>query len=233
MLKNHLFCLWSTLTTFIVLTGCTTANPALESLEITLTADRVGDDSPVIDGVLDPGEWDHADIFYFEDGSELYIDQDGEYLYLAIRSILDEMIAGNVFLKNGDKISILHTSAALGTATYQSDAKSWRKIQDFEWCCRSRIENEPARKEIEIFFIQDGWLGINSFLGNENELEYKIHLSGSVQNLSVNFVSADNPDRIQVWPVGLTDGPAQLLKGEFTEIMEFSPEDWQNLEQLP
>jgi hypothetical protein len=233
MSKNYLFWLWSTLTTLTVLAGCIKADPASEPLEIPLTAEREGDDSPVIDGVLQPGEWDQADLFYFEDGSELYIDQDGEYLYLAIRSIPDEMIAGNVFLKSGDQISILHTSAALGTAIYQREADSWRKIQDFMWCCRSRIESETARQEREVFLNQGGWLGINSFLGNENELEYQIHLPGSAQNLAVNFISADNPDRKQVWPVGLVDGPAQPPEGGFPEIMDFSPKDWQDLEQLP
>lgn len=233
MAKKHLFRLCFALMALLVLAGCIKADPASESLDITLTVDGAGDDGPVIDGVLKPGEWDQADLFHFEDGSELFMLRSGEYLYLGIRVIPSEMIAGNVFLNDGNQISILHTSAALGTAIYQEDGDTWRKIQDFEWCCRSRIESEAAQEDREIFFNQNGWLGINSFLGNENELEYQILLSGSVQNFAVNFVSADNPDKRQIWPVDVVDGPAQPIEGGFPEMMDFIPEYWQNLEELP
>jgi len=188
---------------------------------------------PVIDGVLQPGEWDQADLFHFEDESELFLLQKGGYLYLAVRAGIDEMIAGNVFLQNGNQIFIMHTSAALGTAIYQEEGDSWVKIQDFEWCCRSKIESEAAREDREIFFNQDGWLGINSFNGNENELEYKIRLTGTETYLAVNFLSADTPGLKLVWPIGLVDGPAQPVDGGFPELMDFSPENWLNLEELP
>jgi len=188
---------------------------------------------PVIDGILHPGEWDQANLVHFEDGSELYLLQSEEYLYLAVRANPAEMIAGNVFINEGDLISILHTSAALGTAVYQKDGSTWEKIQDFEWCCRSRTENEEARADRVAFFDQEGWMGINSFLGNENVLEYKIRLTGSEEFIAVNFLRADNPAQKQIWPIGLIDGPAQPSEGGFPETMEFSPDNWQNLEDLP
>ena len=233
MAKNHLFRLFSVLMTVIVLAGCIKAGPRSESLEITLAESGADRDQPEIDGFLNPGEWDQADLVHFEDGSELFTLQSGEYLYLAIRALPAEMIAGNIFINEGDLISILHTSAALGTAAYQKDGDTWRKIQDFEWCCRSRVEGEEARANRETFFDQEGWLGINSFLGNKNEMEYKIRLTGAEEFLAVNFLRADNPAQKQVWPIGLIDGPAQPSEGGFPEFMEFSPENWQNLEDLP
>ena len=186
---------------------------------------------PLIDGVLQPKEWDQADLYYFEDGSELYLLQSGEYLYLAIRAIPSQMIAGNVFLKEGDRITIHHTSAALGTAIYQEENNTWRKIEDFDWCCRSRIDTDTEARED--FFDRDGWLGINSFLGNENDLEYQIRLSESVQSIAVNLIWANDPDRKQVWPIGLADGVAAPAAGGFQETMDFSPEKWFVVEELP
>ena len=233
MAKNHLFRLSSLLITLIILAGCIESGPVSESPEITLAANGLGSDQPVIDGVLNPEEWDQADLVHFDDGSELFMLQSGEYLYLAIRAIPAEMIAGNVFINVGDRISILHTSAALGTAIYQEEEDIWRKTQDFGWCCRSKIESGEARANREAFFDQEGWLGINSFLGNENELEYMIRLTGSEEYVAVNFLRADNPAQKQVWPIGLIDGPAQPVDGGFPEVMEFSPENWQNLEKIP
>ena len=189
--------------------------------------------SPVIDGVIEPGEWDQGELINFEDGSELYLLQSGEYLYLAVRAIPAQMIAGNVFLNEGDLITIHHTSAALGTATYQKENATWRRIEDFDWCCRSRIESDTASEARADFFDRDGWLGINSFLGNENELEYQIRLSDSVQSIAVNFLWADDPDRKQIWPFGLSDGVAAPAAGGLQETMDFIPESWFVMEELP
>jgi len=233
MTNNHLFRLCSVLMISLFMAGCINADPPMESLEITSAEDGAEKFQPVIDGVLQPGEWDQADLFHFEDESELFLLQKGGYLYLAIRAGIDEMIAGNVFLQNGNQIFIMHASAALGTVIYQEAGDSWVKIQDFEWCCRSKIESEAAREDREIIFNQDGWLGINSFNGNENELEYKIRLTGTETYLAVNFLSADTPGLKLVWPIGLVDGPAQPVDGGFPKLMDFSPENWLNLEELP
>lgn len=229
MAKNHLFRLYSVLFTFLFLTGCIKADPALEFLETTLTVDGAENDRPVIDGILQPGEWEQAERFNFEDESELFLLKKDGYLYLAVRAGIDEMIAGNVFLQNGNQIFIMHTSAALGTAVYQEDGDTWIKIQDFEWCCRSKIDSETARADRETFFDREGWQGINSFNGNENELEYKIRLTGSETYLAVNFLSADTPGLKLVWPIGIVDGPAQPVDGGFPELMDFSPMDWFDL----
>jgi len=221
------------LMTFMVLAGCINAVPVSETLEITLAEGGADRDQPEIDGVLNLGEWDQADLVHFEDGSELFLLQTGEYLYLAVRAYPAEMIAGNIFIHGGDLISIFHASAALGTATYQKEGDTWRKIRDFEWCCRSRVDGKEAWEDRKNFFDQEGWLGINSFLGHENELEYKIRLTGSEEFLAVNFLRADNPSQKQIWPIDLIDGPAQPSEGGFPEFMEFSPQDWQKLEQLP
>lgn len=185
---------------------------------------------PIIDGKLDLGEWDQADLYYFEDGSELFLTINGGYLFLAVRTGIPDRIAGNVFVQKGDQIAIYHTSAALGTAVYQNAGEKWIKTEDFDWCCRSRIDSEDARTNREHFLGQEGWLGVNSFLGNKNEFEYKIQLSGSEVYLAVNFLSADTPGLKYVWPTDIVDGPAQPVDGGLPEQMEFDPVKWFDLE---
>lgn len=190
------------------------------------------EEAPVIDGVIEEGEWQGAMIYHADDGSELHLLFSGGHLYLAIRAEEPEMIAGNVFLENEGQISVLHTSAALGSALYEADGDQYKKTRDFAWCCRSRIDNEGSRKAREEFYSEEGWLGINSFLGIENELEYKISLQDDPETLAVNLIYADGEGEKQVWPEGLEDGVAQPTDGGFPDLLDFSVENWISLEDL-
>ncbi|MCJ7715700.1 MAG: hypothetical protein MUO54_04175 [Anaerolineales bacterium] len=190
--------------------------------------------APVIDGMIQPGEWDQADRQLFNDGSEIFLLRSDEYLYLAIRALPAEMIAGNVFLLQGDQVSIFHTSAALGTAIYQKAGDTWQKTRDFDWCCRSKIDSEGATAAREEFFEREDWFGANSFIGTENELEYQIRLERPAQALSVNFLRVSNPEAGKIpWPADLVDGSTQSSPGGFPEILDFSLERWGNLETIP
>jgi len=181
---------------------------------------------PVIDGSIQEEEWNGADVWALEDGGQLYLILTEDHLYLALRTLPQGMIAGNVFLFSGDQIRVLHTSAALGTAVYQPDGGQWLKVKDFEWCCRSRIADQDSLEDRQAFSDKDGWLGANSFLGIENELEYGIRLGETETALAVNYLWVDEVDVKQVWPAGLTDGVAWPSLGGFPDRMEFSPTDW-------
>ena len=189
-------------------------------------------DDPTIDGIINDQEWQNATVHHFQDGSEVYLIVSGGHLFLAIRSVGGGMIAGNVFLGERDQISILHTSAALGTALYQKDGDKYRKIEDFSWCCRSKTDNEASRLAREEFFTKEGWLGANSFLGTENELEYRISLAGQPEKIAVNFIHADGEEDKQVWPVDLEDGVSLPSSGGFPDLIEFSIEEWISVEDI-
>lgn len=184
------------------------------------------DQHPVIDGVIGDQEWQGAKVDYFADGSEIFLIVSGNDLFLAVRAAGAGMIAGNVFISSGDQVAVLHTSAALGTAFYQQEGDLYRKVKDFEWCCRSRIDDQAALAAREAFYAQDGWLGVNSFLGNQNELEYKITLEEQSERLAVNYVLADGSGEKLAWPVSLQDGVAQPTSEGFPDLMGFNLEAW-------
>jgi hypothetical protein len=126
----------------------------------------------------------------------------------------------------------MHASAALGTLIYHQEGEEHRKVKDFDWCCRSKIDDEVSRSAREVFFDEEGWLGTNSFIGVENELEYKITLDGIPFSLAVNFILADGGGVKQVWPVGLEDGVALPTDGGFPDLIEFALEEWIVLEDI-
>ena len=187
---------------------------------------------PIIDGTIVDHEWQDAEVRHFSEGSEIYfLIHEGD-LYLAIRNIHGGMIAGNVFLEQEGQVLIMHSSAALGTAIYQNDGDEFHKIKDFEWCCRSKIDDEASKSAREKFNDEEGWLGSNSFIGAENELEYLISLEGISARLAVNFILADGGAEKQVWPVGLVDGVAQPTPGGFPDMIDFTLEYWIPLEDF-
>ncbi len=232
MADKHRFRFCSLLILLIFLTGCDMVEPESSVVEITPPSEESENGLPVIDGVLQPSEWDQAEIEFFEDRSELFLLYAEDHLYLAIKAASAEMITANVFISNGESVEILHTSAALGTAEYLPEGDTWRKIKDFEWCCRSTLDNASSRAMRDAFYYTEDWLGINTYNGNENELEFKIRLSGSEKYLAVNFLRVNSIEDKNVWPAGISDGPAQPTVGGFPETMDFSPENWQILEEM-
>jgi hypothetical protein len=187
--------------------------------------------APTIDGTLSPGEWDGATVETFADGSQLFLLQTGEFMYVGIRAHETGLIAGNVFINRGDQIEILHTSAALGTAIYQQGVDGWQQIQNFTWRCRNTGDSESARTERTEFLQDEGWLAANGLMGTPNELEYQIKIPDQDFRLAIVYIKATFPYDKVPWPANLNDDCAQPSSGELPAVMQFSPAQWVRLGQ--
>jgi hypothetical protein len=142
------------------------------------------------------------------------------------------MIVGNIFIDHGDEIAILHSSAALGTATYEKGADAWQQTQGFVWRCRNSDNSEAAVAEREAFLQEEGWLAANSLMGTANELEYQIGVTQEKVRLAVNFIRASNTDVKIPWPVDLNDDCIKPTPGGLPLHLHFAPEKWATL-KLP
>lgn len=180
-----------------------------------------------LDGKISPGEWDQAAVYLFEDGSELLLMHADDYLYLAIRSGQPGMIVGNIYLQRGDEVSVLHSSAALGTAKFTWQAGVWTRIQNFTWRCRDIGFSETAETKRTEFLQEEGWLAANPRMGTPNELEYKISLTEEISALAVNILQELEPNP---FPAGLADDCVQAFPGGIPEVMHFAIQDWTSLE---
>ncbi|MCB9421748.1 MAG: VCBS repeat-containing protein [Ardenticatenaceae bacterium] len=187
--------------------------------------------SPTIDGVLSPNEWENAETTFLSDGSELLLMQDGGYFYLGIRSITPEMIGSNVFVANGEQVRILHTSAALGTAVYQQNASSWQQTQNFDWQCRDTGSSETAQAERAAHLQANGWLAANSRMGTPSELEYQIKLPEATYRIAVSVFRSSAPDERIMWPPDLTDATAQPNPAGLPAKMEFALDQWATFQE--
>ena len=179
-----------------------------------------------VDGVMEIEEWAKAAVVGFSDSSELLFLADGEFLYLGIREHSGEMIAANVFVNLEKEISVFHSSAALGTAVYQQEKNTWKKTQDFDWCCRQIDKTDQAMKDLEDQFKAEGWVASNSRRGMPNEIEYQIKIPAEDLIIAVNFLRASDPDKKMPWPVGLDDDCTIPTPGGSPQEMGFDINQW-------
>ena len=181
---------------------------------------------PALDGTISSGEWDDALVETFADGSELLLMQDEKFFYVGIRANDTGPFSSNVFIQKGDEVSILHSSAALGTAIYQKDEDGWVQIQDFSWHCRNTSNSETARVERDEFFQDEGWLAANGLMGTPNEMEYKIKIPDQDFQIAVVYIKSTPPYEKVPWPASLDDDCIKSTPGGLPEIFYFSPDEW-------
>jgi formylglycine-generating enzyme required for sulfatase activity len=181
---------------------------------------------PDLDGTISPDEWNDARQELFSDDSELLIMHHEGYLYLGIRANPPDMIVGNIFINQGDQVSILHSSAALGTAIYEKGSDTWEQTQDFLWRCRSTSNSESAIAEREAFLQDEHWVANNSRMGTPQELEYKIAMPTGSLRLAVTFTRASELSERPYWPVNLEDDSTKQPQGEYPITLQFAPSTW-------
>jgi len=181
---------------------------------------------PTLDGTMSADEWSDAKRELLFDGSELLMKHHEGYLYLGIRANAPGMIVGNIFVNHGDRVSILHSSAALGTAIYEKSADGFQQTQDFVWRCRSASNSPSAQAERDAFLQQEGWVADNSHMGTPQELEYKIVMPNGTLRLVVTFTPASDVSVRIYWPPGLANDSIEPPQGEFPTTMQFSPSRW-------
>jgi hypothetical protein len=203
-------------------TGVETETPVPVDLVIAIPNGR----PPTLDGTILADEWGDANRELFSDGSELLMKHHEGYLYLGIRASAPGMIVGNIFVNHGDRVSILHSSAALGTAIYEKSTDGFQQTQDFVWRCRSSSNSPSAQVERDAFLQQEGWLADNAYMGMPQELEYRIDMPNGSLRLAVTFTPASNVSIRIYWPPSLADDSVNAPQGEFPKTMKLSPSTW-------
>jgi Tol biopolymer transport system component len=183
---------------------------------------------PILDGVLEPGEWAGAYQDKLSDGGELFLTQDGESLYVGIRAAAKGSGVGSICIDRGEQVAILHSSAALGTAIYENEGTEWQQVQEFSWHCRNTGSSAAAQEERSEFLQAEGWLANNGRMGVPEEVEYQIAMPEGSLRLAVAFLGPPSFDSVAAWPQDLDDDcrNIELITGPIPERLQFSPQTW-------
>jgi hypothetical protein len=178
----------------------------------------------VIDGTFSPGEWGGALMTNLKNGGELMLMRDNDYLYLGIRS--RAMGFGSICTVDDDRVSILHSSAGLGTAIFERDEEDWRRIQQFSYCCW-----EATQSQLDDFLLREGWVASVGTKGIPEEMEYQISIEDGSLTLAVVYVDDFSFETALHWPETLDDDclGLALIPDDPPERLLFSPETWMTI----
>ncbi len=177
--------------------------------------------APTIDGSFSPGEWDGAMLKPLSNGGELMLIYNDGYLYLGIRS--RDMGFGSICTASDDQVSVLHSSAGLGTAIFERDGDDWLRIQQFSYCCWGAPEGE-----IDAFLQREGWVASLGTQGVPEEMEYQIKMKDGSLTLAVVYVDDFSFETALHWPDDLKDDclSLALIPEDPPERLDFSPDSW-------
>jgi len=186
---------------------------------------------PTLDGVLTPDEWKDARRIKIA-GGEILLQYAGGSLYVGLRTT--SRAVGSICVDQGDRIAVLHSSAALGTAVYARAGSNWRLLRAFAWRCRHQGDTAPMQAERESFWHDEQWLANNAFTGTPGEMEYRIAVPAGSLRLAVGFRRMT--DQILLfWPAEVSDDSRSLdlIGGDAPATLEFLPEEWITVRVAP
>ncbi len=181
----------------------------------------------VVDGMVGKTEWASAKREKLTGGGEVRLLRSGSTLYVAVEGPATGF--PTLCVANGDRIKILHASAALGEVVYTRRDGTWQRGKPFEWLLRDGRAPRPEAEKQK--FLEDfGWLSTASNTGAPAR-EFRIDLGPGKSTLGVAFLSTDTM-AAAYWPSTMADGcrALELLRGDPPDTLTFEPTQWHPLE---
>jgi len=136
----------------------------------------------------------------------------------------------SLILGSGDRVWVLHASAALGTGEYRCPAEGpCVRVRDFDYRCRDPSASPEAERCRREFRAAEGWVANVDPRGTRTR-GFRVDLrrfgaEGAPVFLTVTGLTF--PDRAARWPAGQDDaGALALQQGLLAERARFSPRTW-------
>jgi len=165
----------------------------------------------MLDGALSEGEWSDALELPLADDTSLFVKHAEGSLYVGVRTALGAQVVGNVYIARDETVEILHTSHALGPATYRLKEGVWELERPFVWGCRTLGFSDTAIAERDAFLAENGWLATVVNLGVTEYMEYRIAIEWGPMRMLLRFDVHWEAQEVLTWPVdtdvGIDPGP--------------------------
>jgi hypothetical protein len=179
---------------------------------------------PMIDGRIAAEEWSGASKHSLTGGGDLYLLVRDDVLYVGVRGPAAGL--ASLCVAAGDRVRILHASAAVGEAAYERNGQTWVRCTEFSWALRDAPLGGPTDADRTAFVEKYGWLATASASGAP-EREFRIPRAG-LAAIGVTFLSTNGGMGVSYWPDTIDDDcrtPAVLM-GSVPATATFHPERW-------
>lgn len=155
--------------------------------------------------VINEYVWQAAVKFKTENGGEVYLTHDGNYLYIGFRGIYEPW--SHLYINNRSKVYVMHVTASMGRVVYNMNHYgAWHPDRQFNWKMR-HTEYDPDKKiDAEQFLQSEGWITHTDSRGDKKEVVFKIALKNlDRKNIYTAFVFGFKNDKYMFWPNTLND----------------------------
>jgi hypothetical protein len=198
-----------------------------------LGAAKVSYDVPVLardvatDGRVDAAEWTGSREVR-ADGMRVRIGRRGEVLAIAVE--LEAPGISTLLLGSGDRVWVLHASAALGTGEYRcANGGVCTRTRDFDYRCRDSSPSPEAERCRADFRRGEGWIANVGPQGTRSR-EFLVdarRFGAEAQPLFLAVTGLTFPEKAGRWPTGDDDaGSLKIQQGLLSETGRFSPQTW-------
>ncbi|HRH41253.1 MAG TPA: hypothetical protein PKY82_06370 [Pyrinomonadaceae bacterium] len=183
--------------------------------------------SATIDGKIEETEWKNAKSFDLTGGGKVFLKYDGEYLFVGVRGVSKGW--SHLYLNQGEKVSILHASAALGMTSYsQNESKLWQPANPFSWDLRDRTITAETIKKMGDYLAKNFWVANNNNMSNSSEIEFQLKPKNTDEQFFLAIVYASDAKNPQYFPVSLNDDTIkeELVYGNTPNDLKFDCNKW-------
>jgi hypothetical protein len=136
----------------------------------------------------------------------------------------------SLVLGSGDRVWVLHASAALGTGEYRCPADGpCARVRDFDYRCRDPSSSPEAERCRREFRAAEGWVAnVDPRGARTRTFEVDLPRFGAAgAPVFLTVTGLIFPDRAARWPAASDDaGALELQRGVLAEVMRFTPRSW-------
>ena len=195
--------------------------------------------APAIDGRIDDAEWTASVREQTRGGLQVRLQQDAASLFIGVTSPGSGFVS--VCLANGERVRILHASAALGSVNYRrDDAGDWVAAEiSFAYGMRNTALDAVATSERRAYLAKHGWVASTARMGGGHVQEVQVALRGLTPDtrLALAYYLTSGEGSVLYWPEALspTDGcnDLQLVRGNVPTRLRFDARRWAALQLAP
>lgn len=192
--------------------------------------------APTLDGAIGDDEWAGA-LRIERDGHTLFLMRDGGRVSVGVRSPA-EFVITTICIRDGDRVRIVHASAALGEAVYRRDGDSWAQESTPDAWARFGHDRAAWPGLQQSFFADHGWTGSHANMGAATDTELAVALEALVDDAGeplpfaiVLYEPARNAADSRVLltlPADLSDDAIShgINAGFWPETASFATESW-------
>lgn len=194
-----------------------------------LPASARADIATATDGRVDEHQWKDAQTLLQDDHTTLLALPSDRILRFAVQSDAPGILS--VWIAEGDRVRLLHASAAVGEGFYEKDAHDdWNRTRDFRW---DRGEDAAARRA---HFEARGWTASITPDWDRSEREFAIDLDTLAPDarIAISYGAGEHFDTRFVWPAALEDDTrlSEMQRGDLPERACFDTDGWSTLDAL-